>query len=209
MVSLALLALTTAAAATLPERDEHRPSRDPLATFPLQLGPWSGQREALEPYELDTLKLDDYVLADYARAGKVPVNFYVAWYDSQRSGQSAHSPRSCLPGGGWRITSLRRTPIAGLQIGGQPLAVNRALIELGEQRQVVYYWFQQRGRVVTNEYLVKWFIFRDALLRNRTDGALVRLVAPVPRGADESAADAEIQAFLATAVNPLARHVPQ
>jgi len=76
-------------------------------------------------------------------------------------------------GGGWRIQSLAQTTVDGVEVGGQPLRVNRALIQSDDQRQLVYYWFLQRGRVVTNEYLVKWYLFVDSVTRHRSDGALV------------------------------------
>ena len=157
---------------------------------------------------LGTLKLDDYLLADYARRGDGPVNLYIAWYATQTAGASTHSPRACLPGGGWRILDLRRTPIAQARPGATALEVNRALVAYGDQRQLVYYWFLQRGRTVTNEYLVKWYLLVDALWRHRTDGALVRLVVPIPPGMADGEADRDLQAF-ATAIAPhLSRYIP-
>ena len=72
--------------------------------------------------------------------------------------------------------------MSDITVQGSPLAVNRVQIAKGDHRQLVYYWFQQRGRVVTNEYLVKWYLLWDALTKNRTDGALVRLVVNVGEG---------------------------
>ncbi len=132
----------------------------------------------------------------------LPLNLYIAWYDSQQGGRSAHSPRSCLPAGGWQIESFETVPVAGIQ-------VNRVLIALGNQRQLVYYWFQQRGRVITNEYAVKWYLFVDAVTRRRTDGALVRLVAPVPSAAAVGAADAERGRFVAALGPVLPGFVPE
>jgi len=154
------------------------------------------------------LKLSDYILANFAATGKAPVNFYVAFYASQRKGESAHSPRSCIPGDGWEITSLEQRNVSGASVAGQPLRINRVLIQKGDDRQLVYYWFQQRGRVVTNEYLVKWYLFWDALTRNRTDGALVRLMIRAdPRGnLDE--ADKQLSSFAATIADPLKDYVP-
>ena len=107
------------------------------------------------------------------------VNLYIAYYNSQRKGEAVHSPRACLPGGGWQLSDFdQRTP-GRHQIDGRPLRVNRTLIALGGQRQLVYYWFQQRGRVITNEFVVKWYLFWDAITRHRTDGALVRLITAV------------------------------
>ena len=91
----------------------------------------------------------------------------------------------------------------GISVAGHPLRVNRAVIQLGDQRQLVYYWFQQRGRIITNEYLVKWFIFWDSLTRSRTDGALMRIITPLPEGEDIAAADARLAQFARIAVSDL------
>ncbi len=163
----------------LPQRIELLPTRQDFATFPSTLGVWHGKGGKMEQIYLDELKLDDYILADFENPGGPPVNFYVSYYASQRKGQSAHSPRTCIPGGGWKIVSLDRFPVNGVTINGQALMVNRTVIQMGDYRQLVYYWFQQRGRNLTNEYLVKWMLFWDALTRNRTDGALVRLTTAV------------------------------
>jgi exosortase D (VPLPA-CTERM-specific) len=192
----------------MPKRAEIVPARLPFVVFPDRLGAWVGQRTAIESVYLDALKLDDYVIADYRAYGHSTVNFYVAWYDSQRSGKSAHSPRSCLPGGGWNIQTLNQVEVPSVELGGQPLRVNRALISLGQQRQLTYYWFQQRGRIVTNEYMVKWYLFWDALTRNRSDGALVRLVVPLAPGESEAKADDTLAQFLAAATPELHRFIP-
>jgi exosortase D (VPLPA-CTERM-specific) len=198
----------TLVAFAMPDRKEIVPTRAAFVEFPRQVGQWSGRQETLEKMYVDALKLDDYLLANYhSTSGSLPVNVYAAYYGSQRSGQSAHSPRSCLPGGGWTIRSLEKRAVA---IPGreQPLMVNRVKIELGSQRQIVYYWFQQRGRVITNEYLVKWYIFLDAMSRNRTDGALVRLTGFLPDGASEAQTDAAVAALAAEVVPLLDRYVP-
>jgi EpsI family protein len=101
-----------------------------------------------------------------------------------------------LPGGGWEIVDSEVAEIDGVGPDGEKLNVNRTLIKLGDSRQLVYYWFQQRNRNLTNEYLVKWFIFWDALTKNRTDGSLIRLVTVVPEASDVSEADERMQAFL-------------
>jgi exosortase D (VPLPA-CTERM-specific) len=173
----------------VPRPAEIFPQREELAGFPQKLGDRVAQRQSLEGIYLDTLKLDDYLLADYGNGHTPAVNLYVAYYNSQRKGEAVHSPRSCLPGGGWQLREFDQKNVSGVQINNQPLRVNRTLIELGEQRQLVYYWFQQRGRIITNEFAVKWFLFWDALTRNRTDGALVRLITTVPPGSDIEVAD--------------------
>jgi exosortase D (VPLPA-CTERM-specific) len=192
----------------MPDRPEVIPVRESFMTFGNAVGGWTGQRRALEQAYLDQLMLDDYYLADFVRDSGAPINFYVAWYDSQRAGRSAHSPRSCLPGAGWEIRNLTQQVLAGVQVAGHALQVNRVLIRLGTQQQLVYYWFQQRGRVITNEYAAKWYLFWDELTRSRSDGALVRLVMAVPPGASEADADAQLSAFAAAAVAALPPYLP-
>ena len=205
-LSAALLIVFGTVSVLLPERAEFVPRRVSFGRYPNVIGEWQGRRETLDPAYRDALMLDDYLLADFTRKADPPINFYVAWYDSQRAGRSAHSPYSCLPAGGWEIKSLTRRELPGARPGGEALRVNRVLIQSGRRRQLVYYWFQQRGRLVTNEYAAKWYLFWDALTRNRTDGALVRLVVPLePGGAD---ADRQLTEFAAAAASTLPPFVP-
>jgi exosortase D (VPLPA-CTERM-specific) len=204
----AIVVAFSIATIVLPAPNGHVPERETFASFPLQLGGWSGRREAMEPVYLDALKLDDYLMANYVGSDQRPVNLYVAWYDNQVAGEATHSPKGCLPGGGWRIEDFRETPLNQVRIDAQPLRVNRALIEYGDQRQLVYYWFQQRGRIVTSEYLVKWYLLVDAVLRHRTDGALVRLIVPISGSTSEADADRELQGFIAAIAPRLERFVP-
>jgi exosortase D (VPLPA-CTERM-specific) len=193
---------------TLPSRVEHAPERKDFSQFPMTLNGWQGRPDRLDAIYVDALKFNDYILANYVAASRQPVNFYVAYYASQRKGESAHSPRSCMPGDGWEITSLEQRNVDGANVSGQPLRVNRALIQKGDNRQLVYYWFQQRGRVITNEYLVKWYLFWDALTRNRSDGALVRLVVSVDRGGNLEEADSQLTSFATTIADRLADYIP-
>ncbi len=191
-----------------PRPPEAIPARVSFIDFPMDLPPWHGRREAMEAVYLDALKLDDYLLANYSDGGAAGVNLYIAYYDSQRKGEAVHSPRACMPGGGWQLSDFDQRALAGVTVNGRPLRVNRTLITLGDQQQLVYYWFQQRGRVITNEFAVKWYLFWDALTRHRTDGALVRLITSLPRGGSEAAADERL-VEVATLVEPiLSRYIP-
>jgi exosortase D (VPLPA-CTERM-specific) len=193
----------------LSHRVEIAPQRKMLTDFPRHLGEWEGHAQALTTEELDSLKLDDYVLMDYRTpSGPMSVNFYVAYYASQRKGESAHSPQTCIPGGGWEINELTRKPIDGFSLAGHPLVVNRVVIQKGEVKQLVYYWFQQRGRIMTDEYDVKWKIMVDALERNRTDGALVRLVTAISPNEDDADADKRLVSLLSQEWKLLSDYVP-
>lgn len=208
-----LLALVGAASLEAPAREQIRPQRESFAQFPMHLpGGWSGRNDVLERDVIATLAVDDYLLVNYSRVGEPWVNLYSAYYDSQSGGQSTHSPRTCIPGGGWEMTQFDEAALTldqpGAPPGAAPMTVNRTVIQKGEQRQLVYYWFSQRGRVMTSELAVKWYILLDGITRDRSDGALVRLVTPVPPGSDIALADRRLTAFLNTIAPQLRRHVP-
>src|SRR3569623_1364542 len=204
----ALLTITTMVTAALPARAEIVPARSALALVPSELGGWQGRLQRLEQIYIDALKFDDYLLGNYANRNGTTVNLYAAYYDSQRKGESVHSPRSCIPGGGWEIVDIVTWPVNGVQVGGKTLQANRELIQKGETRQLVYYWFQQRGRVITNEYLVKWYLFWDALTRNRSDGSLIRLTTMLAPGEELAAGDGRLADFADVAVPRLHSFIP-
>ncbi|MCH9674919.1 MAG: VPLPA-CTERM-specific exosortase XrtD [Gammaproteobacteria bacterium] len=207
VVSLALFAAVGMGVRTIGERQEAVPEREHFTSFPLVLSDWKGRPDRLEQKYIDALKFTDYYLANYRRGDDV-ANFYVAYYESQRKGQSAHSPRSCIPGGGWKITNLRQVELNGVHFAEKPARVNRVQIQKGEHRQLVYYWFQQRGRVITSEYAVKTSLVWDAITKKRTDGALVRLTVSLRPGQAWEDGDASLASFAEALSGKLQRYVP-
>ena len=205
---LVLVVITLIPGVLLPKRVDVLPQRLDFTGFPIHLENWTGRTGKLDAIYLDALKLTDYALIDYSNEHGDFVNFYAAYYASQRKGQSAHSPKSCLPGGGWVMEQFGPRKVEGVTVGGVPLIVNRVLIVQGQSKQLVYYWFQQRGRVITNEYLVKWFVFLDGLTKNRSDGALVRLVVPLREGEDSTYADKVLTDFVGKVVGHLDQYIP-
>ncbi len=204
--ALAVLLLAGAVAWLQPQRAQQAPPRESFASFPLQLpGGWDGRSDRIAPDILAALALTDYHLANYARPGEPWVNFYVAYYASQSGGESSHSPRTCIPGDGWSLSALEAHTLV---LPGGALTVNRTLIQKGDQRQLVYYWFRQRGRHLTGEFAVKWHILADAITRDRSDGALVRVVTPLPPGEDPAVADRRLLAFVAEVQGRLGAYVP-
>ncbi len=203
-----LLILAAFAAPSVAPHDFPPPARQSLLDFPLQLGEWGGISSVMERQYLDALQLDDYVLADYSAVEKVPVNVYVAYYQSPKKGLSSHSPRQCIPGGGWEITSFETVRLDHASGTAPALDVNRVAIQKGGQKQIVYYWFKQRDRLITSEYLVKFFLFWDSLTRHRSDGALVRLVSSVYAGETEEIVDGRLQTMAGLVTPLLGRYVP-
>lgn len=156
--------------------ENYRDRPTPVANivyFPMQWGPWQGRHIDLPEYKISRLQVDEYFLANFSRAGdSVPVNLYVAFYGHQSAGVSPHSPKVCMPGGGWNIS---RFDVAD----GILHSVNEVVIERRDEKQLVRYWFVERGRPMVDEYQRKWFLLKDAMLSGRTDGALVRFTTPI------------------------------
>ena len=191
------------------------PDRDPFVLFPRDLDQWSGVSETLSPDIERVLGADDYVnatyygAADVASQGGAMVNFFVAYYNKQTEGSGIHSPEVCLPTGGWEVFSITPHEVDMTSTSYGRFLVNRAVIQKGTSRQLVYYWFEQRGKRMTNDYLAKASVVWDSLTRGRSDGALVRFVTPLAPGEDEAAAEARLQGFMLLALQRLPRFVPE
>jgi EpsI family protein len=179
--ALAVTVLMLAQAALLYSsvKPEVIPESRPLAELPLMLGAWSYQQDfAVDDETRDVLKADDLLLRGYAdstsgRSGTL----FVAAFKSQRNGKAPHSPKNCLPGSGWTQLSSDLYPV---QIGAaQPILVNRYVVQHGDDRALVMYWYQSRQRVIASEYRAKFWVMADAIRLNRTDTALVRVVMPI------------------------------
>ncbi len=171
--------------------------RQSFSHFPLQIGAWKGKKQTLDKDTLDVLKLSDYLLTSYRdESGKVIV-LYIAYYDSQRKNVVPHSPKLCIPGGGWEIVDISRE-----NFEGQPF--NRMIIQKRLDKSLVYYWYQQRGQIIANEYAMKWSLFKDALFLNRTDGSLVRTSTEIYPGEDMKKAEERMNEFLLL-IKPLLR----
>ena len=214
-------ALAAAAATTLamalavhaaPATERVVPERMPLALFPSELGDWrAGMSQRLEPEIERVLGADDYLLVSFANpAEAAPVDFFAAYYDRQTEGSGIHSPEVCIPSGGWEVSEWERTVLPVARIGGAvSVPANRAIIQKGLSRQLVLYWFEQRGRRMTNDYAVKAMTVWDSLTRGRTDGALVRLVTPIAPGENPAQAEERLARFLGHGLEALPRFIPQ
>jgi len=187
---------------------EKIPIKQSFEQFPTRVGEWTGVRETMDQRIIDELDLSDYVIVDYLDPQDTHVNLYVAYYESQRKGESIHSPATCLPGSGWNFKEAGEATIPLPGHDGRFMPVNRAFMQKVDQRQLAYYWFPQRGRVLTNAYQLKLFAFWDALTRQRTDGALVRLITPVYESEELKDAESRLQEFVRDVLPVLAEYIP-
>jgi EpsI family protein len=160
------------------------PLQAPLqSVVPLEIAGFVGQDIEMGEPELRVAGVTSYLMRDYepdsAEADSAWFSLYVGYYDRQTRGRTIHSPKNCLPGGGWEALTSREVMIG-------PATANRYLLQKGNQQVLVLYWYQGRGRVQANEYLVKWDLLRDAALRQRSEEALVRIVVPIDGGEQEA-----------------------
>ncbi len=206
ITAVVLLAATLALSHGIEFR-EKTPIKKPFASFPLAVGEWAGTRQTMEQKFIDELDLTDYVIVDYQNPQGRPVDFYVAYYASQRKGESIHSPATCLPGSGWIFKEEQVVSIPSPT--GGVMQVNRAFMEKMGQRQLCYYWFPQQGRILTNAYQLKIYTFWNALTRQRTDAALVRIITPIDESEGVDQAEARLQTFTREMVTVLAEFLPE
>ena len=209
LIVAALMTAALSAAWVLAPRQGPEPVvRDPYSAFPLELAGWSGSPSGLDVNVEATLGADDYLTAFYRAPGEAEgVDLFLSFYRSQTKGNAIHSPEVCLPAAGWEVAAIRPVEVAlpGTRTGA--ITLNRAVIQKGLEKQLVYYWFEGRGRHLTNDFAAKFYALADSLTRGRTDGGLVRLITPI--GTDgEAAADARLQRFLGGAVDRLDRFLP-
>jgi EpsI family protein len=194
------------------QRTERVPPHQPLNTFPMALDAWRGQNEApLTDKELAILGADDYLVRSYF-AQKKAVGLYIGYWESQKRGDTVHSPLNCLPGSGWEPLSRRFMQIAvkGADNSPRDIEVNRYVIQKGLDRQLVLYWYQSHDRVVASEYWGKFYLVADAVRLSRSDTAIVRVISPIADATPEAeqAAEGVGVEFVQRIFPTLANHVP-
>ncbi len=209
VAALATLALS-AAWSFAPARDAARMDRDPYALFPLTIDDWSGAPTPLDPQVEVGLGADDYLSAYFRNASEAAgVDLFLSYYYTQIDGRSIHAPEICLPGAGWEIFSIGpvEVPLPGTEFGA--VTLNRAVIQKGLERQLVYYWFEGRGRHMSHDFLTRAYTVIDSATMNRTDGGLVRVITPILPEERVADADARAQRFLAGFADRLPCFIPE
>ncbi|MDO6736052.1 VPLPA-CTERM-specific exosortase XrtD [Octadecabacter sp. 1_MG-2023] len=211
MITTAVVMLMAVTAVQLmPERGGGTLVRDRFEQFPRQIGEWRqiGLRETLEPAVVSTLGADDYHQVNLSKPGEaLPVGLFMAWYDDQSKG-GVHSPEICLPGAGWEIAWLERTDITQVVGTDTEFNINRAIIQKGETRMMVYYWFQQRDRRIASDVMAKYWLMMDGITTGRTDGAIVRLTTLIDREEGDEVAEARLRDVLISVQDTLPRFIP-
>jgi EpsI family protein len=183
------------------------PVSEPLARIPTVIGKWTGSDVPIDQETLDVLGAGDFLSRVYTKdGGGQSIGLFIGYFPTQRTGVTMHSPKNCLPGAGWAFESSRYLDLS--DANGKAHRVGEFIITNGENRQFVIYWYQAHGRSVASEYLAKIYMVTDAIRMNRTDGALVRVIAPIDPREGASAAKARAEAFVAELAPMLPRFIP-
>jgi len=178
--------------------------RRPLGNMPWTMGEWSAvSQQDFDPATVAVLRADDYVSRNYVRQRRDEADLYVGYYETQRQGDTVHSPMNCLPAAGWQLLTMNR---ASIDAEGRSVVVNRDTIQKGLDKRLVLYWYQSHGRVVASEYWSKAYLVLDGLRLHRTDGALVRVIAPIRES--ETVAERSAVDFVRALFPVLDRHLP-
>jgi exosortase D (VPLPA-CTERM-specific) len=191
--TVAGLMLATAIGLQAHSRTEYFPPRAPLSSLPSQIDGWTGTDNALDQQTLDILGPGEFLVRDYENASQPQspwINLYIAYFPTQKAGDTIHSPQHCLPGAGWVPTSREVVRIMGPDRSSFP--ANRYVVANAEDRRLVLYWFQAHGREVASEYWAKYYLVSDSVRMNRSDGGLVRLMTPMLEGESTDAAQARL-----------------
>lgn len=189
-------------------RSEKAPAHKALEDFSLDAGAWTlVQNVDIDRETLDVLKADDILSRIYTnRATGQSATLFVAYFKTQRTGKTPHSPKNCLPGSGWAPS---QSGTLDIKVPGreEPIRVNRYIVSRGDNQSVVLYWYQAHNRVIASEYEAKIFTVIDSMRYNRSDTSIVRVVVPVAGGNTQAAVDTAVQ-FVQTIFDPLKEYLP-
>jgi len=203
-----VLLLQAAAYYAVASRGEKTPLVAPLSNFATRMGEWVMARDfPIDKEVADVLKADDILSRIYVKRQGAEASLFIAFFKTQRYGQSPHSPKNCLPGSGWQYNEDRKISVAvpGRQ---DPIVVNKYVIARGDEQSVVLYWYQSPRRIVAGEFSAKLWLVADAIRYHRSDTALVRIIVPVREGARESSENTALE-FLQAVFPDVTRQFPQ
>jgi EpsI family protein len=202
IVSTAILLWARSGREVIPDRQE-------LQSFPTQLGNWSGTDLEIDEETRQVLGPGDFLRRIYnvPDMAEPSIDLFIAYFPSQRTGDTIHSPQNCLPGSGWTPVESRQVTLS--VAGHSPFPANRYVIAKGKIRQLVLYWYWAHDRGVASEYLAKYYLIADSIKMNRSDGSLIRIVTPLASGEKFDAAEQRLLPFVEQVVSRLSTYIPR
>lgn len=184
------------------------PVKRPLDQFPQRIGKWNlVDRRLLSNPVLKKLGVDDYIDYTYASPDRPVINLLVSYYKAVGVSGGYHSPKNCLPGGGWNITHIKPLKLDVCHSKTGPVEVNFMMIQKGGEKQAVIYWYQNRGRIIASEYREKIYIVLDSIIKRRRDGSFIRIMTAVPDG-ENSESNSYLKEFAGNVMLILEEYLP-
>lgn len=205
IVIITLILVASAFLTRMVSQSEAIQPNKPFNTFPLAISDWKGEKDSLDERVYNILGVEDYILANYRNSKRDLVNLYVGFYQSQKEGDIIHSPKNCMPGAGWNIAKTSQEMV---EVDGQsePIKIIKLLLQKGGEKQIVFYWFQSRGRIISSEYMQKIWLVIDSIFKHRTDGSFVRLISPITK--DENSTILRLKDFTKKVYPLLTEYIP-
>ena len=196
----------------LPDRAPVTPDRASFALFPKLVGKWRqvGQEKRFSPAVENILAADDYIAVQFSRSQDTPtLDFFSAWYRDLGEDGVVHSPELCLPGAGWEMAKVEQVDISDRLGLDAPYNINRIIVQKGEERMLVFYWFTHMGRAIPRSATAKFSVLTRGVMAGRYDGAIVRLISPIGEGQPEAEAEAHMIDLLKAALPQMPRFIPE
>jgi EpsI family protein len=180
-----------------------------LAGLPHEIGAWSGNDIGIPQDQLDVLGPGDFLLRIYqnSKESEPYIGLFIAYFPSQRAGDTIHSPKHCLPGAGWLPVENERVQLS--LAGGKPFPANRYIIAKGTEKQMVLYWYLAHNRAIASEYWAKFYLVADSMTMNRSDGSLIRLTTPSIQGQDPAIAQERLVSFASQIMPQMDQYIPR
>jgi len=188
------------------DKTEVTPKHQPLSSLPVQLGKWTGHDQPISDAVLSVLGPGEFVSRMYTQITQPSIGLFLAYLPSQRTGDTIHSPKNCLPAAGWMPVESSQIMIPNKM--GPPISANSYVISKGLERQLVIYWYQAHGRTIASEYWARFYLVADAMRLNRTDGALVRLTTLIAEGETSQMAQKRVLNFAQQIIPSLGSYIP-
>jgi len=183
------------------------PASEPLSQVPNAIAGWTGNDVSIDQETLDVLGNGKFLDRVYTRPeGNPAINLFIAYFPTQRTGSAIHSPKHCLPGAGWYFESSQYVPLK--DESGKVHQVGEYVVSNGDSKLFVIYWYFAHGRSLASEYHAAYYLLKDAMLMNRSDGSLIRVITPIGPMEQTAAAKARAEAFTKTLTPMLSRFIP-
>ncbi|QXE91682.1 exosortase C-terminal domain/associated protein EpsI [Geomonas subterranea] len=172
-------------------RDVTVPVNRPLEQFPAQVNGWRmvGSTQFSADVQ-NVLKATDLLVRQYVNEKGEKVELYIGYHGGGKGSGEIHSPKHCLPGSGWHEEFTSKDTIPA---GSGSLNVVRSVYRKGDSSALFLYWYQVRGKSISDEFSLKGQQIANSFLSRRRDASFIRI--SLPSEGDQAKATATAKRF--------------